>query len=84
MYHFKFIDKIKLSMRKPYEENFAEFPSHGKIYDNELAEFVMKHLKPWDWLNPYKVTCAVQWGFTCLHDKLVHDADPEETWKQMF
>lgn len=78
---------IKRKMKKPYEDNCADFtntPGMSMIYDNDIADFVIRHLKPWDWLNPYKVTCAVQWGFMCLYDEQKHGVDPEVTWKQMF
>ena len=73
---------LKKKLSKACNEGYADFTAsgHGKIYDTQVAEFVMKHLKPWDWLNPYKVTTAVLWAFTCLQE---FDSDPEEVWKEM-
>ena len=87
MYHFNFIDRFVSSLKKPYEQNYNDFsmyPGGRKIYDNEICEFVIKRLKPTDWLNPYKVTCAIQWAFICLYDEMKKGEDPEEIWKQMF
>jgi len=87
MYHFNFIDKIEWELKGKYADNYADFSMHPggrKVYDGEIAEFCMKHLKPWDWLNPYKVTSAIQWAFTCIHDEILHGVDREKTWKEVF
>ena len=70
-------------MKTPYADTYADFSStgYGKVYDYQVAEFAMKHLKPWDWLNPYKVTVAINTAFYCLQ---AFDEDPEKNWKELF
>ena len=75
---FKWILK---KMKEPYSKNYGEFEDHRLVYDWQVAEFAMKHLKPWDWLNPYKVTSAINVAFYCLQ---AFDEDPEENWKELF
>ena len=80
------ISFIKNLMKKKYSDDYADFSQYGKgqIYDWQVAEFAMKHLKPWDWLNPYKIANAMDVSFTCLYEQEMHDADPEKEWRTLF
>ena len=78
-----FTDKFRNTCRKSCKGNCAIFEDF-KIYDYEIAEFVIKHLKIWHWLNPYKVTTAVNIAFQCLYEQRNDGADPDEVWKELY
>ena len=72
---------LRKELSKACMDGYSDFGEGHIVYDTQVAEFAMKHLKPWDWLNPYKVTTAVLWSHTCLQN---FNEDPEKIWKELF
>ena len=71
---------LKKYLSKKYSDDYGEFPNGYRIYDVEVAKFMLKHFKIWDWLNPYKVASGALHAFTCLQE----GEDSEKTWKERF
>ena len=76
-------DRIQYLYRKSCNDNYADFGKF-KIYDFQIAEFVIEHLKIWYWLNPYKVITAGQVAFQCLYEHGMHGTDPDKVWEELF
>lgn len=74
-----FMYLLKKYSDKRLFDTYADFGEGRRIYDYQIAEFLVKHLKFWDWFNPYKIVAAASYAFYCLQE---FNQDTEKLWAE--
>ena len=59
---------------------YADYPGVGKVYDKDVADFVVKHLRFIDFFNPKKIAVAAIYAQLMLFGVEEMPKDPNFKW----